>query len=76
MSEKLKKILKAAAATVGGPAVMAGSQAARVIDAKYGKKNSDYRAGVKMRGRDVPAMLLPDEMPPEMLKEEESEMDA
>jgi len=76
MSEKLKKVLKAAAIAAGGPAVMAGSQAARVMNAKYGKKNSDYRAGVKMRGRDVPAMLLPDEKPPEMLREEESEMDA
>ena len=44
------------------------------IDAKYGKKNSSYRAGTPVR--QAPAMILPEERSPEMIQEEEDTMDA
>ena len=49
-------------------------RAARGIDAKYGKKNSSYRAGTPVR--QAPAMILPEERSPEMIQEEEDTMDA
>ena len=53
-----------------GPAV----NPTTTIDAKYGKKGSDYRAG--MSERQAPAMILPNEMPPGMLRKEEDIQDS
>ena len=43
-------------------------------DRKYGTKGTDYRPGMPVR--QAPAMILPEERSPEMIREEEDIMDA